>query len=559
MPTSARILVVEDEFAVAMELQDRLESLGYTVVAHELRGREAVDRARETDPDLVLMDVRLDGPMDGIEAARKIRKAQPVPVVFVTAYSDDDTLERATDTAPFGYIVKPFEERELYAAVEVALHTHALQRKVENARDDLRQILNGLRQGTAMTDSDGDLTFLSEPAADLLGTTPHRAVGRAWNDVLPFDDDTLHTIGRRMQAEDETPVPASVHAEEGPAYRMEVEVRPDPRDASRSILTFYDVTEVHDLRRMLDERGRFHDLVGQSEPMQAVFEQIESVAAVDSTVLISGETGTGKELVAKAIHRESTRSGGPFIAVNCGALSPDLAASQLFGHRKGAFTGATDDHEGYFEAADGGTLFLDEIGDVPLDVQRQLLRVLEERSVTRLGETDPRPIDVRIVAATHRDLTEEVDEGRFREDLLYRIRIARISLPPLRKRRSDLPLLVRTFLREIRARMGSDVATISDDAMRCLIDYDWPGNVRELRNALESGLIRARGDTLAAGDLPPEITDEDARTRDDDPTDEAGRIRAALEQTDGNRSAAADLLGISRATLYRRLDEYDID
>jgi len=559
MSTPARILVVEDEFAVAMELQDRLEGLGYTVVAHELRGREAVDRARETDPDLVLMDVRLDGPMDGIEAARKIRKTQPIPVVFVTAYSDDDTLERATDTAPFGYVVKPFEERELYAAVEVALHTHALQRKVENARDDLRQILNGLRQGTAMTDSNGCLTFLSEPAADLLGTTPGRATGQAWSDVLPFDDDTLRTIGRRMQAGDETPVPASVHPDDGPAYRMEVEVRPDPRDASRSILTLYDVTEVHDLRRMLDERGRFHNLVGQSEPMQAVFEQIESVAAVDSTVLISGETGTGKELVAKAIHRESTRSDGPFIAVNCGALSPDLAASQLFGHRKGAFTGATDDHEGYFEAADGGTLFLDEIGDVPLDVQRQLLRVLEERSVTRLGETDPRPIDVRIIAATHRDLTEEVDEGRFREDLLYRIRIARIALPPLRKRRSDLPLLVRTFLREIQARMGSEVGTVSDDAMRCLIDYDWPGNVRELRNALESALIRARGDALTPDDLPPEITDELAPVRDDDPTDEAGRIRAALEQTDGNRSAAADLLGISRATLYRRLDEYDID
>ena len=556
---SARILVVEDEFAVAMELQDRLDGLGYEVVAHELRGQEAVERARETTPDLVLMDVRLDGPMDGITAAQTIRSTQPIPVVFVTAYSDDETLQRATETAPFGYVVKPFEERELYAAIEVALHTHALQQQVERARDDLREILDGMRQGTAMTDATGGLTFLSQPAAQLLDTTPGRAVGEPWDAVLPLDADTLDTLRHRMETGVETPVPASVDHEDGPSYEMEIEVRPDPRDDSRHILTFYDVTDVRDLRRMLDEGDRFHNLVGQSAPMQDVFEQIRSVAAVDSTVLISGETGTGKELVATAIHRESPRSDGPFVAVNCGALSPDLAGSQLFGHREGAFTGATSDREGYFEAADGGTLFLDEIGDVPLDVQRQLLRVLEERAVTRLGETEPHPIDVRIVAATHRDLSDEVEADRFRQDLLYRIRIARIALPPLRKRRSDLPLLARTFLREIRARMGSDVTTFSDGAMRCLIDYDWPGNVRELRNALEAALIRARGDRLHAGDLPPEIQNDTASGFDDAPADEAERIRAALKQTDGNRSAAADLLGISRATLYRRLDEYDID
>ncbi len=561
MSTSARILIVEDEFAVAMELEDHLGALGYTVVDHVMTGAEAVDRAADTEPDLVLMDVHLDGPMDGVEAARTIRASQSAPIVFVTAYSDDETLQRAADTTPYGYIVKPFEERELYAAVEVALHTHALQRRVERANEDLRQLLNGLRQGTALADADGHLIFLSDPAARLLDTTPDAATGAHWETVLPADDETVAVLRDRMDAPtpaETDPVTATLEHDDETSYRVEIEVRPDPRDEARHILVFYDVTEVHELRRLLDDRERFHDLVGTSAPMQDAFEQIRSVADVKTTVLIQGETGTGKELAAQAIHDESPRAEGPFVTVNCAALNPDLAGSRLFGHRKGAFTGATEDREGYFEAADGGTLFLDEIGDVPLDVQRQLLRVLEEEAVTRLGETESRPIDVRIVAATHRNLDEEVENDRFRQDLLYRIRIARVTLPPLRDRRSDLPLLVRTFLREIRARTGAEVDGVSDAALRHLLDYDWPGNVRELRNGLEAALIRASGEVLRVDDLPPEIRDAPAAEAPSSP-DEAERIRAALEQTDGNRTEAAELLGISRATLYRRLDEYDIE
>ena len=560
MSDAARILIVEDEFAVAMELEDHLTALGYSVVDHVMTGTDAVDCAAETDPDLILMDVRLDGRMDGIEAAETIRDSQSLPIVFVTAYSDDATLQRATDTTPFGYVVKPFEERELYAAVEVALQTHALQHRVQQANEDLRQLLNGLRQGTALTDTEGRLTFLSDPAARLLDTTPDTAMGTPWTAVLPVDDETIAELQHRMAdpSTDEDPMHATFDHDDGSSYRVEIEVRPDPRDADRHILVFYDVTEVRELRRLLDDQDRFHDLVGTSAPMQDAFEQIRSVADVKTTVLIQGETGTGKELAARAIHNESPRADGPFVTVNCAALNPDLAGSRLFGHRKGAFTGATEDREGYFEAADGGTLFLDEIGDVPLDTQRQLLRVLEEEAVTRLGETEPRPVDVRIVAATHRNLDEEVEADRFRQDLLYRIRIARVPLPPLRNRRSDLPLLVRTFLREIRARTGAEVDNVSDDALRRLLDYDWPGNVRELRNALEAALIRASGEVLRVDDLPPEIRDASSG-HSHTSNDQAERIRAALEQTDGNRTEAAELLGISRATLYRRLDEYNIE
>lgn len=560
MTSSARILVVEDEVIVAMEIQDRLEDLGYGVLDTVTTGEAALDRARALAPDLILMDIRLDGALDGIETAQRIRQSMAVPVVFLTAYSDETTLERATSTTPFGYVVKPFEERELYAAIEVALQTHAMHQRIQAQHDDLRQILDGLRQGTAMTDAAGRLTFLSDAARRVLGLTDE-ALGQPWREALPLDDGVLDALATTVDRAptNRATVPARRTPDPQTDVHLEIEVLDDPRDPARHIFVLYDVTEVHTLRRRLDADTAYRGIIGTSDAMQQVFHQIQQVARVDTTVLIRGETGTGKELVARAIHDAGPRAEGPFVAVNCAALNQDLAASQLFGHTKGAFTGAVSNEQGYFEAADGGTLFLDEIGDVPLDVQRQLLRVLEERAVTPVGTTTARPVDVRIVAATHRDLQAAVDADRFRADLLYRIRIARILLPPLRARRDDIPLLIRRFVDELGSTMGKAIHAVSPPAMRHLIAYDWPGNVRELRNAIEYALIQVQATTLRAKDLPPEVrTAEASSVPAAFPDDEAGRIRAALQHTDGNRTAAAELLGISRATLYRRLDEYDI-
>jgi DNA-binding NtrC family response regulator len=305
-------------------------------------------------------------------------------------------------------------------------------------------------------------------------------------------------------------------------------------------------------------------MIGKSSAMRRVFQQIQDMANIDSTTLIEGETGTGKELVANALHSVSHRNDRPFMAVNCAGLTDSLLTSQLFGHKRGAFTGAVGDQKGLFEAAEGGTLFLDEIGDISMPVQMGLLRALQEKEITRLGETRPIKVDVRIIAATHRDLHAEVAEGRFRADLLYRIRIARIELPPLRSRREDIPPLAAWFLRQSRAATGKPVEDISEDAMRVLMDYAWPGNVRELRSAIEFAVIRCKNNMLKVDDLPPEIriaqlaspaagapvepaTEGAAR-------DEDQRILAALRQSGGNRAAAARLLGIGRTTLYRRLE-----
>lgn len=315
------------------------------------------------------------------------------------------------------------------------------------------------------------------------------------------------------------------------------------------------------LQSQLADHGKFHDLIGRSPSMRALYEDIRKVAAVDATVLIEGETGTGKELVARAIHLSSRRASQPFLAVNCAGFTESILGSQLFGHKKGAFTGAIDNQQGLFEAAHGGTIFLDEIGDISPAVQTNLLRVLQEREVTRLGESKPRKVDVRVVAATHHNLAVDVEKGTFRKDLFYRIKVARLPLPPLRERRADIPLLAHAFLGQFRSVMEKPVHQVSPDAMQVLVDYAWPGNVRELKSAVESAMIHCKGAIVQVEDLPPEILHSEAGAvyvpfqRQDERT----RMAGALQQTGGNRSEAARLLGMSRRTFYRRLAEYEDD
>jgi DNA-binding NtrC family response regulator len=315
-----------------------------------------------------------------------------------------------------------------------------------------------------------------------------------------------------------------------------------------------------ELERRLADTGRFFDLVGQSACMRRLYREIHEIAAVDSTALIEGETGTGKELVARAIHLSSRRKDKPFIAVNCAGFTESILGSQLFGHKRGAFTGAIDTQEGVFEAAHGGTIFLDEIGDIPPAVQTGLLRVLQEREITRLGESKPRKVDVRVLAATHHKLADDVEKGTFRKDLLYRIRVARIHIAPLRERQDDVPILVHFFLGQFRSIMERPVHQLSSAAMKALLDYSWPGNVRELKSAIESAVIHCKGSVIQYDDLPPEIIhpEQQPAVPMQPSSNERNRILIALREANGNRSEAARLLGMSRRTFYRRLLEYNL-
>jgi len=373
-------------------------------------------------------------------------------------------------------------------------------------------------------------------------------------DIPPIEEMLRQPLSKRRKLEAKFEIPG------GKRYWLEVEIKDDPRDAAKKIMVLYDMSEVYDLRLLLEKRAKFQDIVGKSEPMQAVYARIKEVSSVDWTVLIEGATGTGKELVARAIHATGHRRDKPFIAVNCAGLEDSLLTSQLFGHRRGAFTGAVEDHRGFFEVAGGGTLFLDEIGDISRSMQANLLRVLEEKEIIRVGESRPRKVDVRILAATHRNLSQAAENDEFRRDLLYRIRVARIALPPLRERREDMPLLIETFLAQGRAVTGKNVQRLSDDALRLLLNYHWPGNVRELKSVVESAILGCTDKVIHKKDLPFEIVNAEALHEAPQPTysDDRDGMLAALEKTRGSRTKAARLLGMSRATFYRRLDDYGI-
>ena len=326
--------------------------------------------------------------------------------------------------------------------------------------------------------------------------------------------------------------------------------------------------KVQVLSEAVDKSRRFEEILGESPPMQHLYSQLERIADSEATVLITGESGTGKELVAKAIHERSRRHEGPFVAVNCAALPDALLESELFGHVRGAFTDAREDHKGLFLQAEGGTLFLDEIGELPLDLQPKLLRALEEYVVRRVGGDKELRFDARIVLSTNRDLESAVEDGRFREDLFFRINVIRLMLPPLRARGTDVLLLAQHFLELFAARSGKQVKGISDTLASKLLGYAWPGNVRELRNAIERAVALTRYDKIAVEDVPEKIRDYQAShviVGSNNPTElvpmeevERRYIVHVLESVGGHRTLAAEILGFGRKTLYRKLLRYGI-
>ena len=319
-------------------------------------------------------------------------------------------------------------------------------------------------------------------------------------------------------------------------------------------------------KRLLNGQGPpgiefYEGMVGKTAEMRTIFRVIEDIAPTDASVLIQGESGTGKELVAQAIHRLSPRQAEPFVVINCSAYPSTLLESELFGHEKGAFTGATHRKNGRFEQADGGTVFLDEIGEISPSAQIKLLRVLQTHQFERLGGTKTVSVDVRVISATNRDLLQEVKHGNFREDLYYRLKVIPITVPPLRLRRNDIPLLARYFLRHFREEQGKSVKDISSDAMRCLLDYHWPGNVRELENTIEHAVVLVKTPMIGVFDLPSSLKahqNTEAPSPGSMSQNEARLLQETLAECSWNKKKAAQRLGISRNTLYRKLKKYRI-
>lgn len=329
-----------------------------------------------------------------------------------------------------------------------------------------------------------------------------------------------------------------------------------------AVLVIRDITRLADLEKELKERSTFHNIIGRSHKMQAIYQLLENLADFETTVLINGESGTGKELVAQALHHTGNRAFKPFISVNCSALAENLLESELFGHVKGAFTGAIRDYQGRFQASHTGTILLDEIGDISPRIQLKLLRVLQEKQFERVGDTETITVDVRVIACTNKDLKQMVRHGEFREDLYYRLKVMEITLPPLRERMEDLPLLVDHFVNRFEKKFNIRIPGVSDEVMQAFMNYPWPGNVRELEHSIERAAVLCRDSMITLDHIPSEIVEVRgriaSRVKKQSTAKEPEKIMDALAKTGGNKAKAARLLGLNRKTIYRKMEKYQL-
>lgn len=439
----------------------------------------------------------------------------------------------------------------------------------EGAKQREVTILDSVNEGVFTVGLDWRITAFNRAAERITGVSRHQAIGSSCCDVFRASICEGDCALRRTMASGEPVVNAVAHIIDAQQRRVPIRIstallRDDAGAVVGGVETFQDLTQVEQLQKELQAKYTFEDIVGRSPGMLRLFEILPQVAASDSTVIIEGPSGTGKELFARAIHNLSSRRKKPFVAVNCAALPETLLETELFGHKAGAFTDAKRDKPGRFALADGGTIFLDEIGDVSPAMQVRLLRVLQERVVEPLGSVKPLPVDVRVVAATNKDLAELVRSGRFREDLYYRIRVIYLKLPPLRQRREDIPLLVDHVIAKFNRLQGKDIAGVSDEVMARLMEHDYPGNVRELENIIEQAFVLCRGGLIELNHLPPELRPARGTGR------EAGQpmslqamerflISETLERRRGNRKQAAQDLGINVSTLYRKVKALQIE
>lgn len=613
---NSTILLVDDNPTNLQLLFGTLKGLGHKLLVAK-SGEDALKVALWAQPDLILLDILMAG-IDGFETCARLKQnpqTEEIAVIFLSALDDTDDKIKGLSMGAVDYIAKPFQAEEVIARVETHLTIARLRTELAERNRQLeaanQPILDSVGDGIYGLDLEGKITFANPAAMQLTGFSKEALIGQSAHELhlyARWDGSPCHfietgiyqTLKQGVAQESDSDV---FWRQSGDHFAVSWTCTPikGAGEVQGAVLAFRDIThrkrqehalrdamaEVESLRDRLQaenaylqaemkSEGRFGSIVGESAALKAVLDQIDQVAPTNSSVLVNGESGTGKEAMARAIHDLSARRDRPLIKVNCGAITPTLIESELFGHEKGAFTGASKQRQGHFELADGGTIFLDEIGELPLDAQVKLLRVLQEQEISRLGSESAIKVDVRVIAATNRDLVDMVEKGTFRMDLFYRLNVFPITVPPLRERSEDIPLLVKKFLADQARTQGRSFSRISEDGMRLLMGYNWPGNIRELQNVIERAAILARDKVVQ---IAPHLVNSGINTTTDTTSataplktqaaddfvplaeNEAHYIRQVLEHTGwaiAGKGGAAEILDLPASTLRSRMKKLGI-
>lgn len=571
------LLIVDDNPDNLRVLSEVLMESGFELRFAE-DGTSALEQIDYSRPDLILLDVMMPG-VDGFETCRRLKQREDtceIPIIFMTALTDTVDKLRGFELGAVDYIAKPFQHEEVVARINTHLTLEILKRRLQESEERLSRIIESAMDAIITLDEAGRIILFNPAAEQVFGFQACDVVNRPLADFLTERFRRWLTAYLSGSKTDQRAgwVPEGMSAVRANGEAFSVEASISCAEAAGQTLYTLILRDINERKKAEDERNRleeltvylqeevraaheFQDLIGESPAMRRVLQDIERVAATDATVLVLGETGTGKELIARAIHNLSTRKDRVLVTVNCAAIPESLAESELFGHEKGAFTGAIARKIGRFELAEGGTIFLDEIGELPFELQAKLLRVLQEGEFERVGGTCTLQAEVRVIAATHLDLEQAARQGTFRADLFYRLHVFPIQVPALRERKDDIPLLVRHFVQRYALKYGRPIHTVPAPVMRALEDYSWPGNIRELQHVIERAVILSQDTRLEIGDWF-QILSPDPPTASTSTLEEAERahIVSALERTDwrvrGERGAAA-LLGLKPTTLESKM------
>jgi PAS domain S-box-containing protein len=560
----SKILIVDDEESIRFTFDSFLSDEGhevYTAGDYD----DALQIISKNGFDLIFMDIVLGG-KTGIDLLKKTSRMNfRCPVVMITGYPNVETASEALRLGAFDYIFKPVKQETLLHTTNMALQYKALQDENEKNRSNLEAIFRSVKDAIITVNKELVVIEVNDAAKKTCGIGRDAIGTPIGSHQTECGFKCLDSLNKTIKGKQSVEVQRT-ECEHNGQYRQVVTINTSPLINSRgefsgAVMVVRDETRLNDLERDLQERRQFHHIIGQNMQMQKIYSLIEDLVDVQTTVLITGESGTGKELVAEAIHYKGKRGSKPLVKVNCSALSESLLESELFGHVKGAFTGAEKDRVGRFQKADEGTIFLDEIGDITPRMQLRLLRVLQEKVVERVGASTPIKVDVRVIAATNQKLSEKVRRGDFREDLYYRLKVVEMALPPLRDRKDDILMLVDYFIQKFNKKFNKNIIDISEDVKRIFMEYSWPGNIRELEHTLEHAFVTARHSTITIDQLPLNLRENSGKRVSSFESSEAFGQRdvvEALKKSGWNKSKAARLLGVNVRTIYRKIEKYNI-